>query len=246
MTDWREDGVILSLRPHGETAAIIEIFTRGHGRHAGVVRGGASRRLAPILQPGTQVQADWRARLGDHLGHFTVEPLQSRAHLLSDRLALAGLLAICALLRDTLPEREPHPALWADTMPLLNRLGQPGWTSAYLRWELRLLQDLGYGLDLSSCAVTGATTDLAYVSPRSGRAVSRAGAGDWADRLLPLPDGLADGLARDTPLPAAALAQGLRLTGHFLNRELAEGAHARPLPEARGRLIDLLARFSGP
>lgn len=240
MTDWRDDGVILSLRPHGETAAIIEIFTRSHGRHAGVVRGGASRRLAPVLQPGTQVQADWRARLGDHLGQFTVEPLKSRAHLMSDALALAGLLSVCGLLHDTLAEREPHPRLWADTMPLLDLLGQPGWTSAYLRWELRLLDDLGYGLDLSSCAVTGAVADLAYVSPRSGRAVSRAGAGDWADRLLPLPEGLAG----TAPLPAAAVLQGLRLTGHFLNRELAEGAQARPLPPARGRLIDRLSRLS--
>jgi DNA repair protein RecO (recombination protein O) len=240
MTDWRDEGVILSLRPHGETAAILEVFTRSHGRHAGVVRGGGSRRMAAMLQPGTQVQADWRARLGEHLGTYTLEPLQSRAHVLSDRLALAGLLAICALLRVTLPERAAHPGLWAATMPLLDSLGTPPWPSAYLRWELRLLDELGYGLDLSSCAATGATDGLAFVSPRTGRAVSRTGAGDWADRLLPLPPGLTGTAALD----AEALAQGFRLTGHFLNRELAEGAHGRPLPEARGRLIDLIVRKS--
>ncbi len=238
MTDWRDDGVILSLRPHGETAAIVEIFTRAHGRHLGLVRGGASRRIAPGLQPGTQVQADWRARLGEHLGAFSVEPRQSRAHVLSDRMALAGLLALCAMVQTTLPEREPHAALWAATVGVFDRLGEADWPSAYLRWELRLLEELGYGLDLSACAVTGQTADLAYVSPRTGRAVSRQGAGDWADRLLPLPPGLTG----TAPLAPAALLDGLRLTGHFLNRELAEGAQGRPLPEARHRLIDRLTR----
>lgn len=236
--DWRDEGVLLSMRPHGETAAIIEVLTAGHGRHAGVVRGGASRRMAATLQPGTQVRLDWRARLDDHLGTFTVEPLQSRAHLLSDRLALAGLMSVCALLRAALPEREPHPALWSATMPLLDALGRPGWTSAYLRWELGLLDELGFGLDLSACAVTGATVGLAYVSPKSGRAVSIAGAGDWADRLLPLPAGLSGAEV----LSDASIAQGLRLTGYFLDRGLRPVLHDRPLPEARARLVDLLSR----
>ncbi len=235
--DWQDEGVILSMRPHGETAAIIDIFTRDHGRHAGVLRGGQSRRMTPHLQPGTQVRADWRARLGEHLGTFAIEPLYSRAHVLGDRLALAGLGAVCALLQVSLPDRAPHPALWAATLPLLDRLGQPGWPAAYLRWELRLLEELGFGLDLASCAVTGATEGLAYVSPKTGRAVTRAGAGDWADRLLPLPAGLAG----DGPLSPAAVVQGLALTSHFLAREL-EQTHHRPLPEARGRLTDLLSR----
>ncbi len=236
--DWRDEGVLLSMRPHGETAAIIEVLTAGHGRHAGVVRGGASRRMAATLQPGTQVRLDWRARLDDHIGTFTVEPLQSRAHLLSDRLALAGLMSVCALLRAALPEREPHPALWSATMPLLDALGLPGWTSAYLRWELGLLDELGFGLDLSACAVTGATVGLAYVSPKSGRAVSVAGAGDWADRLLPLPAGLSGAEV----LSDASIAQGMRLTGFFLDRGLRPVLHDRPLPEARARLVDLLTR----
>ncbi|MFN4204559.1 MAG: DNA repair protein RecO [Tabrizicola sp.] len=236
--DWRDEGVILAMRPHGETAAIIEVLTAGHGRHAGVVRGGASRRMAPVLQPGTGVRLDWRARLDEHLGVFAVEPVQSRAHLLDDRLALAGLLSACALLRAALPEREPHPGLWPETLLLFDALGAEGWTATYLRWELRLLEELGFGLDLTACAVTGAREGLAYVSPRTGRAVTRAGAGDWADRLLPLPPALAG----TGPMDAGDLAQGLRLTGHFLDRGLRPILQDRPLPEARSRLVDLIAR----
>ncbi len=239
--DWRDEGVLLAMRPHGETAAIIEVLTAAHGRHAGVVRGGASRRMAATLQPGTQLQLDWRARLEDHIGTFTVEPLRSRAHVLSDRLALAGLMSVCALLRAALPEREPHPVLWEVTLPLLDALGEAGWTSAYLRWELRLLEELGFGLDLASCAVSGATEGLAYVSPKTGRAVTKAGAGDWADRLLPLPGGLpGDGI-----LGPDAVVEGLRLTGFFLDQGLRPVLHERPLPEARARLVDLLSRPAG-
>jgi len=236
--DWRDQGVLLSMRPHGESAAIIEVLTALHGRHAGVVRGGASRKMAAMLQPGSGVQLEWRARLDDHIGVFTIEPLQSRAHLLADRLALAGLLSICSLLRAALPEREPHPALWVATLGLLDALGQEGWTSAYLRWELRLLEELGFGLDLGRCAVTGATEGLAFVSPKTGRAVTRAAAGDWADRVLPLPSGLAG----DAVLPPDDVVSGLRLTGFFLDRGLRPVLNDRPLPEARARLVDLLSR----
>jgi len=239
--DWQDEGVILSMRPHGESAAIIEIFSRAQGRQPGVVRGGAARRMAAHLQPGTQVMAHWQARLSDHMGAFTVEPLRSRAHLMADRLALAALSSVCALCCVTLPERAPHPDLWQRTVGLLDGLGAAGWPTAYLRWELALLEELGYGLDLSACAVTGATADLAYVSPRTGRAVSRAGAGDWAEKLFPLPEGIAG----TAPLSAAALVQGLAITSHFLTRELAEDHRGRPLPEARGRLVDLLARSAG-
>lgn len=240
--DWQDEGVILSMRPHGESAAIVEIFTRGHGRHAGVVRGGASRRMAPHLQPGTQVSARWRARLSDQIGAFGVEPLRSRAHLMADPLALAGLSSLCALARVTLPEREPHPVLWQATVAVLDRLGAEGWLSAYLRWEIRLLEELGYGLDLSTCAVTGTTEGLAYVSPRTGRAVSRSGAGRWAEKLFPLPEGLTG----TAPLGPAGLVQGLAITTHFLTRELSEAHQGRPLPEARARLIDLIGRAAGP
>jgi DNA repair protein RecO (recombination protein O) len=137
-----------------------------------------------------------------------------------------------------LPEREPHPALWSDTRRLFDALGAEGWPAAYLRWELRLLEDLGFGLDLSACAVTGVTEGLVYVSPKTGRAVSAKGAGDWADRLLPLPPGLAG----TGPLTGEALLQGLRLAGFFLDRGLRPVLQERPLPEARARLVDLLTR----
>lgn len=236
--DWRDEGILLSMRPHGETSAIIEVLTAAHGRHMGVVRGGASRKMAATLQPGTGLTLDWRARLDDHIGSFTVEPVQSRAHLLGDRLALAGLMAVCALLHEALPEREPHPALWRKTRALLDRLGVDGWTADYVRWELCLLEEIGFGLDLGTCAVTGATEGLVYVSPKSGRAVTAKGAGDWADRLIPLPEGLGG----DGPLAPGAVLSGLRLTGFFLDRELRPVLHDRPLPEARARLMDLLAR----
>jgi DNA repair protein RecO (recombination protein O) len=237
--DWRDEGILLSMRTHGETSAIIEVLTAEHGRHKGVVRGGASRKMAAMLQPGSGLVLDWRARLDDHIGSFAVEPLQSRAHLLADRLALAGLLSVCALLHEALPEREPHPALWQRTHALMDQLGQEGWTAGYVRWELCLLEELGFGLDLTACAVTGATDGLAYVSPKSGRAVTAAGAGEWAERLLPLPEGLAD----SGPMPPEAVLRGLQLTGFFLDRELRPVLHDRPLPEARSRLVDLLARL---
>ena len=239
MMEWRDEGALLSVRPHGESAAIIEVFTSRHGRHAGVVRGGTSRRIAPTLQPGAQLDVTWRARLDDHIGTFTVEPLRARTALLTDRLALAGMNAVCALLRVALAEREPHDMLWRATMPLLDALDRGAdWPPDYLRRELLLLEEIGFGLDLSTCAVTGARDDLVYVSPRTGRAVSRAGAGDWANRLLPLPQVLM-GQGSGTP---AEIAAGLALTGHFLNRELGPMLNGRPLPEARARLLDLLAR----
>ena len=236
--DWRDEGILLSMRPHGETSAIIEVMTAAHGRHAGVVRGGASRKMAATLQPGTGLTLEWRARLDDHIGSFTVEPVKSRAHLLSDRLALAGLMSACALLHAALPEREPHPALWSRTLVLMDALGQEGWAATYVRWELCLLEEIGFGLDLSACAVTGASEGLAYVSPKTGRAVTAKGAGDWADRLLPLPPGLAGGAA----LSPEEVLVGLKLTGFFLDRELRPVLHDRPLPEARSRLVDLMAR----
>lgn len=237
--EWRDEGVLIAMRPHGESAAIIEVFTAAHGRHAGVVRGGGSRKAAAILQPGTQVQVTWSARLDEHLGTFVVEPLASRAAMLGDRLALAGLNAVTALLHVSLPERDPHPALYRQSVALLDRMAAGGaWGTEYLRWELALLEDLGFGLDLGTCAVTGAREGLVFVSPRTGRAVSKAGAGEWADRLLPLPEGLAG----TGPMAPGAVAEGLGLTGHFLGKGLQEVLHDRPLPEARGRLVMLLTR----
>lgn len=237
---WRGQGILLSVRRHGETSAIIEVFTPEQGRHAGVVRGGTSRKIAPILQPGAQLDVAWWARLDNHIGTFTVEPLHSRAaQVMNDRLALAGMLSVLALLRFALPERAPQPGLYARSLALLDMLGQSDlWPLAYLRWEQALLDDMGFGLDLGACAVTGATTDLAYVSPKSGRAVSRAGAGEWASRLLPLPACLLGQGVGDLE----DVMQGLQVTGHFLLHHLAPGLGASALPDARLRFVDALAR----
>ncbi|KZX97468.1 MAG: DNA repair protein RecO [Sulfitobacter sp.] len=237
--EWRDQGILLSARRHGETSAIIEVFTPEQGRHAGIVRGGTSRKIAPSLQPGAQLDLAWRARLEDHIGAFTVEPLRSRAAVaMQDRLALAGLNAVTALLSFCLPEREPHPALYRRTEALLDLLGQGEvWPLAYLKWELRLLEEMGYALDLESCAVTGVSEELIYVSPKSGRAVSAKGAGEWADRLLPLPTVLRGGTGSD-----AEIAQGLVTTGHFLTAHLARDLGGKPLPEARARFIDAFSR----
>lgn len=232
--EWREEGLLLSVRPHGENAAIIETFSAEKGRYAGVVRGGASRRLAPVLQPGAQLDLSWRARLSEHLGQFQVELIRSRAgEVLGDRTGLAGLSAICALLGFCLPERAAYPALYARSVALLDGLGAEHWAHAYLNWERGLLDQMGYGLDLSRCAVTGQTDDLKYVSPKTGRAVSGSGAGDWADRLLPLTPSLVGG--------SEDLAGGFRVTGHFLHSHLAASLGDKPLPAARDRLVRLLA-----
>lgn len=239
--DWTDHGTVLACRPHGETSAIVEVFTLGHGRHAGVVRGGASRRMKPHLQPGTDLVVVWRARLEDHIGSFTVEPVRSRAAVYTDRLALAGLNSVTALLAHALPEREPYPRLHAQSRGILDALGRTGWEAAYLLWELTLLDEMGFGLDLSRCAVTGRTEGLGHVSPRTGRAVSREGAGDWADRLLPLPPALLGAPA----VAPGEIAAGLRTTGYFLERHLAHALGDRPLPAARARLVALLSRAPG-
>ena len=237
--EWRDQGALWSMRPHGESSAIIEVFTAAHGRHAGVVRGGAGRRMAPILQPGAQLDLTWRARLDEHMGAFTVEPIRARSRVLGDRRALAGLNAICALLLFALPERDPHRALYTRSIQLLDALeGAQDWPPLYLAWEVALLDEMGFGLDLSECAVTGATQDLAYVSPKTGRAVTRKAAGDWADRLLPLPPCLLgmSGPSRED------LAAGLSTTGYFLEHRLAQELAHRPLPDARRRLVEMLGR----
>ncbi|MFD3190793.1 DNA repair protein RecO [Sedimentitalea sp. HM32M-2] len=238
--EWRDQGILLTMRRHGETAAIIDVFTRAHGRHAGVVRGGASRRIAPILQPGAQLDLLWRARLENHIGAYQVEPIRSRAAAaMSDRLALAGLNAVTALLTFGLPDREPHDALYQRSEQLLDLLGQNDiWPLAYLNWELALLDELGFGLDLRNCAATGSTDDLIYVSPKSGRAVSRDGAGDWANRMLPLPPVLR-GVG---PAPDSEVAQALGTTGYFIENRLAPALGNKPVPEARARFIQAFRR----
>jgi len=238
--EWRDHGILLSMRRHGESAAIIDVFTPEHGRHAGVVRGGASRKIAPVLQPGAQLDLLWRARLEDHLGTYQVEPLRSRAAAaMSGRLALAGLNTVTALLGFCLPEREVHTPLYQRSERLLDLLGQDDvWPLAYLNWEMALLEEMGFGLDLSQCAATGATEGLVYVSPKSGRAVSRAGAGDWADRMLPLPPCMRGaGVA-----PDHEVLQALQTTGFFLMQKLAPALGNKPLPDARERFLEIFTR----
>lgn len=239
VVDWRDEGIILSVRRHGETSAIVEALTAEHGRHAGVVRGGASRKMAAVLEPGTGVSLTWRARLDDHIGTFTLEPVKSRAGLLGDRDGLAALNAVVALLRPVLGEREPHGALYRRTVALLDMIEESDhWPLAYVRWELALLEELGFGLDLGSCAVTGATEGLVYISPRSGRAVTQAGAGDFADRLLPLAPAL---VGRGAGSRAEVL-DALSVTGFFLSDRVAPELKGGVLPDARARLVERLSR----
>ncbi len=240
MIEWRDEGAVLAVRPHGETSVIAEVFTAAHGRHAGVVRGGVGRRLSPILQPGAQVEVVWKARLEEHLGAFTVEPLRSRSAVaMADRMALAGLNAVTALLSHVLPEREAHLPLYDRTVALLDLLGEGDvWPLAYLRWELALLEEMGFALDLTTCAATGSVDDLAYVSPRTGRAVSRAAAGIWADKLLPLPPVL---LGQGDAAPAD-IGTALGVTGYFIEHRLVGSLGDRPMPAARARLIAVLGR----
>ena len=239
MIEWRDEGPLIAVRKHGETSVIIEVFTAEHGRHAGVVRGGTSRKVSASLQPGTQIEITWKARLEDHVGSITVEPQRSRAaQVMQDRVALAGLNAVCAILSFSLPEREPHPALYARTVALLDLLGQGDvWPLAYLQWEMALLDELGFGLDLSACAVTGTNADLCFVSPRTGRAVSRENAGPWVDRLLPLSPAL---IGRD--ITDENILQGLQTTGHFFENHLAPSLGDRKFPASRARLLDALNR----
>ena len=240
--EWQDTGTVLVARRHGENSAIVEVFTQTHGRHAGVVRGASSRKIAPNLEPGTQVAVTWRARLEEHLGSFAVEPVKSRAaSVMGGRLELAALNTVTALLSFTLPEREPHPKLYDRTMSVLDMIGETeAWPLAYLHWELALLDEMGFGLDFSSCAVTGARDGLIYVSPRTGRAVTDAGAGEWKDKLLPLPPCLLS----PTHGAPADIADGLRTTGHFLKTWLAPALGDKPLPPARQRFADLFQRHS--
>ena len=235
--EWQDEGIALAVRPHGETDAILSALTFAHGRHLGLVKGGAGRRARPLLQPGNRFELTWKARLPEHLGHFAAEPVQLYGgRLLDQPLALAALAAAAALLEVVLAEREPQQRLYAGLLRLLeSMLGDPRWLETYVRFELLLLRELGFALELERCAVTGASEGLAFVSPRTGRAVPAAGAGALAPRLLPLPPFL----VADLPATAADLVAGLRLSGHFLRREALAPAD-RPLPAVRERLITLL------
>lgn len=238
--NWTDEGVVLSVKPHGETAAIVELLTRNHGRHLALVHGGRSRKLRPVLQLGNHVDATWKARLSDHLGHATLELRKGyAAAAMEDAAALAGLTSLCSLAR-LLPERDPHPALYEVTLFVLGFIDDVTvWPALYVRWELALLGELGFGLDLSECAATGANDQLIYVSPKSGRAVSASAGEPYKDRLLSLPVFLTK--ARQGGVTADDVRKGLALTGHFLETRVLQ-PHGKPMPDTRVRLADMLGR----
>ena len=244
--EWSDDAIVLTARRHGESAAVVSLLTRERGRHAGLVRGGFGQRARGLYEPGNRVRAVWRARLAEHLGHYACELLDSHAAaLLDEPPRLAALAAAAAVAEAALPEREPHGRVYDRLRDLLAALCAPGpdaaWQAAYVRWEIDLLADLGFGLDLAGPAATGGTDALAFVSPKTGRAVSLAAGEPYRDRLLALPAFLLDDRAAADP---AQIQAGLRLAGFFLDRHVF-AHHAPPAraPAARARLVARLARL---
>lgn len=233
--EWTDTGIVLGTRRHGEANAILELMTPAHGRHLGLVRGGGGSRLKPVLQPGNSVSVTWRARLDEHLGHYAVEGLELRAASFLRRAhALYGVTHVAALCR-LLPERDPNTAVYDSLLGLVDDLDDPLWFAARLaRFELQILSELGFGLDLGECAATGSTEDLIFVSPRSGRAVSRAAAGPWRDKLLPLPTFMAKSTDMETEeRPSISdIGAAFTLTGYFLDRRILE-PRGGAMPEAR-------------
>ena len=233
--EWQDTGFVLAARRHGESALIVDLLTREHGRHGGLVRGGQSPKARAMLQLGNEVAAAWRGRLNEHLGTIGCELVRAHAaRFLDDPGRLAGLTSAAALVGEALPEREPHEDVFASFAQLIEALDSAvDWPAQYVRWEQNLLGALGFGLDLRHCAVSGATAGLAYVSPRTGRAVSRAAGLPYHDKLLLLPEFL----WRDTPANEAELVLGMTLTGHFLAHHVF-APQGRLLPAARTRLAE--------
>jgi len=221
--EWTDEGIVLGVRRHGESSAIVELLTREHGRHLGLVRGGAGSRMRPLLQPGNSVTAVWRARLDEHLGMYTLEGTRLRAAtLLASSYAVYGVTHLAALAR-LLPERDPHEDIYEMLQGTLDDLEDAGVAAVHMiRFELAMLAELGFGLDLDNCAATGATTELIYVSPKSGGAVSRAAGEPWSDRLLPLPAFLREGEGSANSWSDQDLLDGFQITGLFLLRHVLE------------------------
>jgi DNA repair protein RecO (recombination protein O) len=239
--EWRDEGLIIGVRRHGEASTIVEAMTRAHGRHLGLVRGGRSARLRATLQLGNTIGLVWRARLDEHLGSYAVEPLSLRAgRLMGSGLALAGINYVAALMR-VLPERDPHEAVYEAASQIADGLDSALAPTLIARFEAQILAECGFQLDLGSCAATGVTDDLVYVSPKSGRAVSAAAGALWRDRLLPLPPFLREGAPSDALPSADEIADGFRLTGFFLARDLF-ALHGEPLPDSRAAFLKAVAQ----
>ncbi len=237
---WSDEGFVLGIRRHGETSAILELMTRNHGRHLGLVRGGAGSRMRPVLQPGNAVRAQWHARLDEHLGTYTIEPLELRAgSFFSDAYAVFAVTHLATLAR-LLPERDPHENIYEGLETIVDHLADAQTCAALIvRFEILMLSELGFGLDLQSCAATGADTDLIYVSPKSGRAVSREAGAPWHDRLLALPAYVTNGAGSGAS--ARDIADGFSLTGFFLSRHVLE-PRGMTLPDARTHFIQAVCR----
>jgi len=238
--DWTDRGIVLSARKHGESSLIVSLLTEQHGRHAGLVRGGAGRRNRGVYQPGNLVNAHWRARLVEHLGTYTCELLDAKpAAFLDSPLELAALQSAASITELALPERENHPNVFNGLQIVLESLDEISvWPTVYVKWELGLLKELGFGLDLSCCAATGQTDDLVYISPRTGRAVSRQAGLPYHDRMLALPEFL---ITRDVSCEFSDLFDALKLSGYFLEHHVFGGA---PLPPARTRFMDRIRQLS--
>jgi DNA repair protein RecO (recombination protein O) len=241
--EWRDEGLILGVRRHGETSVILEAMTAAHGRHLGLVRGGRSRRMQPFLQAGNNAGLVWRARLDEHLGTFSVEPAKLRtAQLLDSAESLHAIGVIASLLR-LIAERDPHPRLFEIAMLVADHIGDGRLLPALLvRFEIEILAETGFGLDLASCAATGVENDLVYVSPKSGRAVSKEAGEAYKDRLLPLPAFLLGESAPESP--PADIRDGFLLTGFFLTRDL-YAPRGLPLPQPRAAYLAELAKRPG-
>ena len=241
--DWSDDGIVLTARKHGESASIVTLMTAEHGRHAGLVRGGAGRRARGIYQPGNIVRATWRARLEEHLGTFTCELLQARAaDALDDPLRLAGLSAACTITEAALPEREAYAEMYERLNRLLDGMADDDWLAAFVHWENDLLVRLGFGLDFSECVSTGSTDELIYVSPKSGRAVSAGAGAPYKDRLLRLPDFLRLGEAA-AAVPPEEVLDGLAVTGYFLEHHVF-ALNGKKTPPARIRFVDRIRQLA--
>jgi DNA repair protein RecO (recombination protein O) len=235
------DGIFLVGRPHGETSVIADIFTRENGRTLGLIKGGRSRRIRPLLQTGNRLKVEWRARLEDQLGVYTVELDEATtATILDDELALAGVMSLAALLQ-ALPERDPHPGLFEAALNCLGTAGTTEFSVSLLRFELRFLEEQGFGLDLSKCAATGQRDDLIYVSPRSGQAVSREAGEPFRDKLLPLPQFLIKASDKEPP-SVNSIMDGFTMTGHFLAAHVFSEP-SKPMPKARDAFTRLLCRL---